>query len=226
VTKEASLFSAVAVRHRWWTYLDAPEVELIRLNNNRFSVNAVMRISKAYGVRRGLKLLDENAKEKLARLLSDELQDFPGGLQERASRLAEVAAKMADYTHGTQISAVSKFAWFLWPDSWTMYDSRARAALKARDHRHFYRKLDELEFSGTVSRLDEMLERYGLSALSAGRIVDTFLLLRSSEDQTSDNELASAYLDTLTEEPKGRLRAAARELAKNFRNDQIVRESL
>ena len=226
MTKEGSLFSALLIRHRWWTYLDAPESKLLQLNNNRFTANAVMRISKAYGVRRGLKLPGDSAKEKLAELLSDELREFPGGMQERADRLGEIAAAIDDYTHGSQISAVSKFAWFLWPDGWTMYDSRARKALRARDHTHFYRKLEDLDFYGTVSRLDELLKVHGLMALSAGRVVDTYLLLRSADDRTSDDELASAYLGAMAEGPKARLQAAAKQLAEEFCNDPIVRYAL
>lgn len=219
-----AIFNAVVLRHRWWTHIDNPEATLLKANGRRFTSHQVVRIARAYGVRRGLNLSKAGATGELAGRLSEIFSEFSGSLTDRSSLLEGIADEIKEFTHNRQISAVSKFAWFVHPDGWTMYDSRARRALRVSNHGDFYSKLDKLDFVGTCAKIEAVLDRHKMRAMAAGRIIDSYLLVLSANDRALDDELADAYLTSLLNPLQTDLRAAATEISECIAGDQFISE--
>jgi hypothetical protein len=222
--KSEDLYWAAIVRHRWWSWIDGPELSLWQ-EREGFDGAAVLRVAGAYSVRRGLNLPGGDAAP-LAKHLNVELRRLPDDLLKRAEQLDALAQSIADFTHKTQISAVSKFAWFAKPDGWTVFDRDASRALGTREHLAFYRKLKTLGFAETVKKLADVLARNNLAEICAERVIDQYLLLRRRENSKSIRELARGYLNILPENLAGSLREAAGQIENAIRGDRIIQESI
>tara|TARA_R110000868_G_scaffold198069_2_gene444360 strand:- start:20393 stop:21133 length:741 start_codon:yes stop_codon:yes gene_type:complete len=78
-------------------------------------------------------------------------------------------------TEGKQVSLVSKLAWFVEPDGWTLYDSLASAALGVNSFEKFYCALDTRGFFDLSAQLNAELATSPHKDLFGERIIDKFL---------------------------------------------------
>lgn len=234
------IYWAVVLRHRWSSWFDAPERHLVQEREGKLDAANVLRISSGYSVRRGLNLvpsgqaIEDEAKAALRLLRAGELADLlnklfskiPADIVERAGSLSDIATAIGAYTHNQQVSAVSKFLWFVAPAGWTVFDSLASRALRTSGHIAYYNRLEELGFSHTVSTIGSCLADNGLSDMWAERVVDQYLLLRASESKSSLRDIARAYLATLPSDRSLSLDRAATSIAAAVSGDKIFTESV
>lgn len=102
------------------------------------------------------------------------------------------------------VSAASKLAWFMSPKTWTLYDSRASAALGVGKFDAFYQKLEDLNFvdwCNTTQKVQE-IDKHGLypervfdKALFLLGGIDNFKKIAAPEHSCDALSFATAVVD-------------------------------
>lgn len=194
----ASALNKEIVRHavieQYKLWLDFDGILLKQANGKELTPDMVRTIARPYGVNRGIKK-DENGQQINAKGVADAVNGFAIAdwskktLTARGEDIFAVATMLnGKYTHGVQVSAISKLAWFLQPQGWTMYDEYAARSLGVRgsrgEHRvqAFYRVLDERGFMGVSAAIQSTLRATPLKSQYGGRVIDKYLWLRWTGD--------------------------------------------
>ena len=248
-----SIYSAmIGYAESWWT-TDACNLARVRFFKRRLSTHLLDSIAREYSFARGL---NPEKPDCLCATLNEAVADngWPVCLDGRVSRCIEImeqaqARECFTTRNGVQtrqISAVTKLAWFLRPDGWTMYDSRASAGLGVRGGntvermRAFYGRLSKHGFEKIVQEMQEFIDSQirhlnGLDeydGLPATRIVDRYLTDKELADRGDKREAATEldgiarqrryYLDTGPHDCVS-LDGIAHDLEDRFRNcvDQL-----
>lgn len=223
------------MQHRWWYAVDGVARRRIDLQGGRLEPRLLRYIAIEYSVSRGI---PNQSEYEIAHILNDEVLSWPESLVERANACVKTAELIKDknLTYGAQISAVSKFAWFIRPAGWTLYDDLAAAGLglfskynRVDRMKRFYKILDEWGFDAHVMRMQVAIEKSGNPELHAARIVDKLLMLHGMKDDAREYEIdtAKAYLDLLPEQTRSSLQILPRQLwESSLENLDAVRKGI
>ena len=182
--------AAVIGHLRSWLAEDGTNHRRILCDKNRKTDPATLkRIAIDYFVVRGFpKKKNNNSLEpwcQVAKLIDGKICEWPETLCNRAKFVQCLAeeAKNKDLTRSLQLSAFSKFLWFLRPKSWAPYDKWASTGLaKAVPGRTrlrfdaYYKELETLDFIGVTNTMREEIAKTRFNALWPERIVDKYLM--------------------------------------------------
>lgn len=226
---------------RWWLAVDGPL--LAALGEARdFTPSHLRRVAVRYNVARGM-VKDENkstdaAVQGLCDLIAAARTTWPNPVEERAKRCLEIArnAQRLKFTGETlQVSAVSKFMWFVEPRNWTMFDRfvvrgmKVPANLTAPERfTEFYRRISAGGFATAVAQMQPIIGHSKLPTLPAERIVDSLLMARGKDNKrdrpTLNIEVAEsrAYLGLLPPTFRDDLHRLATQLQDEIGNDVLL----
>ena len=183
--------------HRWWQWLDGPELGALQIADGLLSPLSVRRIALAYRVSRGIRRPredeeDEGLEDPHAAGVADLINNtIPAWLAQpdlvgRAAiciQTAEAAAA-AHHTRGIQVSAFTKLFWFVGPAGWTVFDRFAADALGAVGARpvpratSFYQILSAGGFAELSQQGNQLIQQAELGTFRMERILDQQLWLR------------------------------------------------
>lgn len=194
---------ATIERARFYLNTDAPFLALIRKNSG-LTAETVHQIASEYLVRRNIGSRDELLV--IANHLNTEIASWPGDLTNRAAWCLTQAAAIKKQLnlHHTPFSAVTKLAWFLRPDGWTLYDSFARKAIKSggiggiQQVTRFYKVLGEQEFLDAATKIDQVFSGTAWSHLSGVRVLDAYMMWKGGYPFRLTSDAArKGFLDAL-----------------------------
>lgn len=223
---------AVIEHYKLW--LDFDGIIVRQANGKELTGDMVRTIARPYGVNRGIKKEKVNAGQKHAKGVADAVKGLATtawskkSLVERGEGVFALAKKLdGKCTHGVQVSAISKLAWFLQPQGWTMYDDYAASALGVRgtrdEHRAqaFYRVLDERKFTDISKAIQSSLQAGPLENLYGGRVIDKYLWLKwTNPDQwRAIKTTHKHFLALLPCEFGNKVDAAAKDIANKHADD-------
>ena len=148
-------------------------------------------IAKEYKVIRGIPKPDEfgddSAAISLVREINKIKNNWPNKMTDKAEKCLSFCeeAKTQGWTRKKQISAVTKFMWFLCPEGWTVYDRFARRGLciykddQKLAVRKFYGTLETRGFVETASNITQTIrgEDQSLGWLYGERVIDKYLMI-------------------------------------------------
>lgn len=189
---DRQVYWATLAYARWWLAVDGPFLGAVR-SGKGFNAPLMRRVAVRYNVNRGL--LRPNARTNdqdpaatgLIRVLHEDAGGWPASLSAGAARCVAIAkaAQLEGWTNTLQVSAVSKFIWFLKPDSWTPFDRFAAAGMgvpaswdRQSQFGAFYRALEDGGFNNVVKRIKPLIVASGIPDLPASRIIDALLMAR------------------------------------------------
>lgn len=222
---------------RWWLAVDGPLLGAIA-SSGGFTESLLRRVAVRYNVNRGLLQpttrlngADQSAYGVI-KLLREAVPGGSPGLEARAAHCVAMAeaAHSAGWTHNLQVSAISKFVWFLRPDQWTPFDRFASAGMgippawdRPRQFTAFYAALVRGGFDDVVGRIEPIVAASGLPRLPASRIIDALLMARGGRGSASDDLLeSSAFLSLLPEAFRGDLHSLAAHLQLEIGNGALL----
>ena len=196
-------WATIGYADAWWI-TDGANVRRIARLNGQTATNLMECIAREYKVFRGLEAGKRNC---LRDILNSEAEKWPdqaeGGkclLVTRAERCVEImecARKDGCFSNDSrQISAVTKFMWFLRPDGWTVFDNLASKGLglpsgdTIKRMKKFYEGLSKRGFEDVTRRMQEVIDNTIIRSnslspyhgLHATRIIDRLLMDRSREE--------------------------------------------
>lgn len=153
-------------------------------DNGKLTAELVLKIAAHYRVARGI-TDKENPKNRMrkARKIAKEVNKLTSDwqslcLKKRAEKCLEVAETLAENnkaTRGVQVSLVSKLAWFVNPDGWTLYDALASNAVGEKEFVAFYQALNDRGFCGLATNINGAMKGTNLDHLYGERFIDKFL---------------------------------------------------
>lgn len=222
---------AVVEHYRTWRSFDG--IQLKRMPPDGIDAASVRRIAKEYYVNRGiLSTKDANGKkiagrddhaDWLAIRLNDEAKNWPGPLNDRATRCAEVAkhASKEKHTKGELASAITKLVWFLKPDGWTMFDELAANGLGIPEKRSidrmplFFRALSDRGFTDDARTINEALNANGFGELFGERVIDKFLMFSGNTVVQTGESISTSetFLHSLPNEQLRKLDTTAQRIS-------------
>lgn len=209
--ESSSFYWSTIAYARWWLGTDASILAMIKENGGLLDLQAVSSISIPYNIARGLpKRNDDHRNSILLDVLNQRSSQWPEPLLERAAHCAETVRTLrcVNCLRNDQASAVSKFMWFLNPDSWTMFDRYAADGMgtppgaSSTDRlMRFYQSLHDAGFDDLNRRIGIEVKSSNWRSIPPARIIDTFLMRRGGqiEGPFSTNAL-SAFLNALPEQ--------------------------
>ena len=227
-----SIYWATILYARLWWNSDGPRLLSIR-EFGKMEPKMLRGIAMEYNVNRGIVGADKDkdrAAEGLCELLNDARETWPTGLVDRAEACREIldkAMKSDSYVHGYQISAITKFMWFLKPDGWTVFDSFAaqgagvnRVSGSCKRMELFYQKLTDLGFERLSQEMQVMIDVDVFGELPATRILDMHLMIlgKYGPDKLAIGSLEN-FLLVLPNQTSQELKALAEKLQSRFGND-------
>ena len=246
--QDAEVFwSTIAYLRCWWA-TDGINVKAIQ-RAGAMTPELLREIAKEYKVNRGIPRADvvdigdddndcddddyhrDPVARDLAALLNRDRGDWPVGLVERADRCCRILriAQASKLFYRDQISAVTKFMWFLKPEGWTMFDRYAANGLGVDSRlpalqrmQAFYGALAERGFEEVCARMQKRIDDSAFKGLPAGRILDTLLMARG--DRGGDAETVARLKDFLSLLPLdtgGQLVNLAWALQRQFGNEVL-----
>lgn len=223
---------AVLHYQKWWMFFDQAELSLVKseelTGTNLRRIAANYRVARGIGPRYPREMPKPTAEVReqemvrrtdgLAKLLRTRIKHWPTGLVERETYCREIleTAKQHQFVHGNQISAITKLMWFLKPDAWTMFDDLAAEGLgvgkrvKPARSAAFYAKLHKLGFDQMVESIREALDATPLDGMPAGRVIDSFLVIRGTSERADEHRRLKAHAAGVPHEWRDGLEDAAR----------------
>lgn len=205
---KSDFYWAAIHRHRGWLWFDNSERRMIDNADGKIDHTAVQRIGVEYSVIRGFqspeKMTDAervSRNTRIAQFLATHVAGWPDGLIQRHGHCLKMAEKAiaVGLTEKLQISAMTKFMWFLRPTGWTVFDAVAATGLQVggggRESRslRFYRKLESVGFEELVDQISRALRGTVLDGMHPERVVDSFLYLRGITTREAELARLTAY---------------------------------
>lgn len=251
------LFWAVIEHYRSWSNFDGPL--RVTINNEILTASHIRRIGKEYFVIRGIRS-DDDQPGNTVRLqaVADQVntvsQQWPDNLVDRACQVALCSLATAGFTNGLQLSAFSKFIWFLRPTGWTMFDSLASKGVRLQsqyaahfnniidlfpnyaltNHQlkvisrfiSFYNILENHGFHDATNSIDAYFHDNIASGLFGERVIDKYLMFvgSSNEDLISSLDFLQAWILTQPSVVRDELLGIANQIADNVSNHEIFEE--
>lgn len=214
---------------RHWLAYDGPES--LEVRRSGMTPASLRRIAMRYRVMRGFVGRepgggrDTPALIGLSVLLNEESVAWPRQIEERAEfclRLAAAAVEQG-YFKNMQISALTKFMWFIKPRSWTMFDRLAADGLGipngASEQRmqRFYRRIQQNGLERIWRDMQREIENSQFAKVPAPRIVDLMLMNRGRpQDDGSPQRIARYHLSLLSTRQASAIHNLALLLEKKF----------
>lgn len=233
---DRQVYWATLAYARWWLAVDGPFLGAVKASNG-FTQPLLRQVAVRYNVNRGLLQPKARADESdpsasgVIGLLRAAAGDWPASLSERSSRCIEIArrARRAGWTDKLQVSAISKFIWFLKPDRWTLFDRFAAAGMgvpaswnRERQFNAFYVTLQCRGFDDVVRRIEPLVAASSLPDLSAARIVDALLMARGARGSAKHEvDESRTFLGLLPEAFRSDLHSLASQLQTEIGNDVL-----
>lgn len=204
------VYWAVIEHYRSWLIDDGVLLKRLSQSGGKLDAVGVRRIAKIYKVNRGIPKGDSGS-DRVAAWIADRLNNeaaaWPGNLNDRARRCAEISAEAKNGGHVEKeiVSLVTKLMWFLRPKGWTVFDRLASQGIGIKETRApdrmeaFYRKLSESGFDKQADLINNMLKYTPFQHLFGERVIDKFLVLCGSEDDRRREaiETCQAFLTLL-----------------------------
>jgi hypothetical protein len=176
---------------------------------------------------------DTEAQKKLCEILNKAASKWPTTLVGRSKRCVRVTedAIAAGCFRNFQISAVTKFMWFLKPDNWTSFDQYAAKGYNKFAPRGsklptidteskmiaFYKGLKDRQVTSIWSVMQEVIDKGRLKGLPAPRIFDSFLMEKGRrEEAIQSNRIARYSLALLPKQTARDIHRLGSELQSKF----------
>ena len=180
ITETRTLIRSAVIEHlyQWWAR-DGLLYRRLRLPNGQIDPAVLRKIARAYGVSRGIL---EGQEANVGGLIVTNLNNWPEDLVARAQVVRHIAEEAKGrFTRGLLLSAFSKLVWFAKPQGWTLYDSYARAGLKAPRHgddfARYYIRLQDIDFQTAMDLSRNVIAHSAFPYLHPERIHDAYLML-------------------------------------------------
>lgn len=230
------LFWATARYIRVWIEFDGILRQTIS-RSNKLTPELVRKIAIRYYVVRGIPNPKPNAPDKFAKGIASLVNSYrsrmlDSELAQRALYCEAIAIKAQDsnLTQSLQISAITKFAWFLVPENWTPFDKYAANGIRVSQSNNksrmksFYEKLDDLGFLDIASRMQLVLNKTSFPQLPAARILDEPLMMRGGRFRKLDSFIdeQETFLRVIPSAFRNQIRHTAEALESNFGNNLLL----
>lgn len=238
---------------RHWSSIDGIWVKEIAQHG--LNPATLQRIAINYNVNRGLagaEIDPEDATgkrkirpslDRLCALFKEGSEAWPDGLLDRMGLCLRITAeaqalgcfvKPKGKASSFQVSAISKFMWFVKPAGWTVFDQYAALGLdvmpmlnQGARMQAFYRRLHQLGFEELTRDMQAVIDGTQVRGMPATRIIDTLLMARGRFG--GDVEAVRAcgfYLDLIPEGGRLELHRLAERLQTSFSDHLLTSSSM
>jgi hypothetical protein len=233
---DRQVYWATLAYARWWLAVDGPFLGAMKAERE-FTVPILRAVARRYNVNRGLLREDglpddqDPSADGMIGLLNNARKSWSEGLPARAQTCATIAAEALanGWTQGLQVSAASKFMWFLEPAGWTMFDQFAATGMgfphpTPNRFLNFYKTLEGQGFDDMVQTMRSLIAKSLLPDLPAERIIDSLLMARGGRGcEQHDIDESTAFLALLPPDFRKSLHDLATDLQRKMADAVLVR---